>query len=991
MTTVNETAYPQLHPEPRPRELSDHYTPTPDELAWARKRAATPLKRVSLLVLLKCAQRLGYFPQLKDIPRPYLDHATRASGFARPLTAEEIRKTDAGGTRQANVDLLRERMDIRSLDDAAWLFAQAQKVAEVQHHVPDIINVLLEELVHFRYELPGFSTLQRVAQSARDKVEEGHYEAISGPLSASIRERIDALFKAAGGSTATAWNSLKQEPAKPTNTAVREYLDHVRQLQVLSVGLPAVDVVSVSKLKHYRALGRALNAAEMAELKPKKRYALAVIFIRSCHARALDDAADLYIRLYDRMQATAQRRLREYQLQRGRIIDALIERFHGTLLAYQTDGGVTKRFQAIAESLGEDAEELAELCEQHLAFANENSLPFLTMGYTSTRSLLFNCLEIIRPRSTSDSRHMERLIDAMLRLRSSRSEFVSLDELGLDSKRDLFWMNNQWRRLVFDVPEEVTQGMVHRRSFELAVHQRIRDDLRNGDLFIERGEKYDDYREQLVDRETFEREVAEYGEVTGIEVDPRALVETLRNQLANRALEVDRGFKKNAHASINDGQLSLKRLEKTEQPAEAEKLDFLIRERLLPISILDVLIDVERWLNLHKYFRHLSGADSRIDDLPRRFVTTLFCYGCNLGAVQTSRSIKGINRRQIGWLNLKYVTEEALDKAIAQVTNAYAKFELPEYWGSGKSASADGTKWDLYEQNMLSEYHIRYGGYGGIGYYHVSDKYIALFSRFIPCGVYEGIHILDGLMENESDIKPDTLHGDTHSQNYAVFAISYLLGIKLMPRIRGIHKLHFFKPSSSTKYRNIEDLFGGAINWRLIASHYNEMLRVVVSIKLGKITASTILRRFGNKNENKLAQAFRELGKVVRTLFLLDYIDTAELRKIISAATNKSEAFNNFIQWAFFGGEGIIQENVAHEQRKLIKYSHLVANMVCLHNVQAMTLAIRQLRAEGMEITTDMLGFLSPYRTWHINRFGDYVLDFNRPGDPMDPDLKIFK
>lgn len=81
----------------------------------------------------------------------------------------------------------------------------------------------------------------------------------------------------------------------------------------------------------------------------------------------------------------------------------------------------------------------------------------------------------------------------------------------------------------------------------------------------------------------------------------------------------------------------------------------------------------------------------------------------------------------------------------------------------------------------MSQYHIRYGGYGGIGYYHVSDTYIALFSHFIPCGTYEGVYILDVLQKNESDIQPDTLHGDTHAQSYTVFGLSHLLGIKLMP------------------------------------------------------------------------------------------------------------------------------------------------------------------------------------------------------------------
>lgn len=94
----------------------------------------------------------------------------------------------------------------------------------------------------------------------------------------------------------------------------------------------------------------------------------------------------------------------------------------------------------------------------------------------------------------------------------------------------------------------------------------------------------------------------------------------------------------------------------------------------------------------------------------------------------------------MAWLNLHHVTEERLDKAIFKVVNAFNRFSLPQFWGTGKSASADGTKWNVYEQNLLSEYHLRYGGYGGIGYYHVSDMYIALFSHFIPCGVYEAVY-----------------------------------------------------------------------------------------------------------------------------------------------------------------------------------------------------------------------------------------------------------
>jgi TnpA family transposase len=275
----------------------------------------------------------------------------------------------------------------------------------------------------------------------------------------------------------------------------------------------------------------------------------------------------------------------------------------------------------------------------------------------------------------------------------------------------------------------------------------------------------------------------------------------------------------------------------------------------------------------------------------------------------------------VAWLNLHHITEERLEKAIVQVINAYNKFLLPKYWGSGKSASADGTKWNMYEQNLLSEYHIRYGGYGGIGYYHVSDMYIALFSHFIPCGVYEAICILDGLIKNESDIQPDTLHGDTHAQSAPVFGLAYLLGINLMPRIRNLKSLVFYKPDRGKRYENINGLFSESINWELIETHLPDMLRIALSIKAGKITPSTILRRLGTSSrKNKLYFAFRELGRVVRTEFLLKYIGDVELRKTINAATNKSEEFNQFIKWLFFGNQGIIAENVRHELATELRY-----------------------------------------------------------------------
>lgn len=285
----------------------------------------------------------------------------------------------------------------------------------------------------------------------------------------------------------------------------------------------------------------------------------------------------------------------------------------------------------------------------------------------------------------------------------------------------------------------------------------------------------------------------------------------------------------------------------------------------------------------------------------------------------------------------------------------------------------------------MSEYHIRYGGYGGIGYYLVADSYIALFSRFSTCGAWEGHYILDFIEENKSDVQPNTIHADTQGQSTAIFGLAYLLGIQLMPRIRNWKDLNLCRSNSDQRYIHIESLFSTDVDWNLIETMLPDMLRVALSIKAGTIMPSTILRRLSTySRKNKLYFAFRELGRVVRTIFLLQYISNIELRHMIQTATNKSEAFNKFIQWVSFGGGGLLMENVRDEQRKFIKYNHLVANLLSFHTLVTMSKALKQLQQDGNHINKETLERLSPYRTGHINRFGNYEINLSRAPDPLE-------
>lgn len=271
-------------------------------------------------------------------------------------------------------------------------------------------------------------------------------------------------------------------------------------------------------------------------------------------------------------------------------------------------------------------------------------------------------------------------------------------------------------------------------------------------------------------------------------------------------------------------------------------------------------------------------------------------------------------------------------------------------------------------------------GYGGIAYRHVSNTYIALFSRFIPCGVWEAVYIIEGLLRNTSDIQPDTIHADTQGQALPVFGLGALLGFDLLPRIRNWHELIFYRPGEHTRYAHINSLFGDeVVDWDLIENHWSDLLRTAISIRENKLSSVTLLRRLGNHSrKNRLYRAFRELGRAIRTITLLRYLSEPGLREQITQVTNRNEAFHGFADWLMFGGK-LIGHNDPEHQEKVVKFNELIANCVIYSTACDITDAANDIAAEGRPVDLDDLATISPYITHTVRRFGNWTLDLTPP------------
>jgi TnpA family transposase len=207
-----------------------------------------------------------------------------------------------------------------------------------------------------------------------------------------------------------------------------------------------------------------------------------------------------------------------------------------------------------------------------------------------------------------------------------------------------------------------------------------------------------------------------------------------------------------------------------------------------------------------------------------------------------------------------------------------------------------------------------------------------------------------------------------------------LFGFDLMPRVRNWKDLNFYRPAADVRYRHIDALFGepgrNVIDWELIEAHYADVMRVVLSVQEGKISSATLLRRLSTySRRNNIYQAFREIGRTVRTVQLLRFLSDAQLRRRTTAETNKVESYNRFSSWCRFGNAGVIAANDPAEQEKILKFSTLLANAVIFHTTVDMMTVIRELIAEGWKVTPEDLAVLSPYVTARIQRFGVYATD----------------
>jgi len=188
-----------------------------------------------------------------------------------------------------------------------------------------------------------------------------------------------------------------------------------------------------------------------------------------------------------------------------------------------------------------------------------------------------------------------------------------------------------------------------------------------------------------------------------------------------------------------------------------------------------------------------------------------------------------------------------------------------------------------------------------------------------------------------------------------------------------------YVPGSDREYAALAPLVGGRLHLKLVTAQWEEVLRLAASIRHGTVTASLIIRKLASyPRQNSFHAALREVGRMERTLFMLEWMQDPEPRKRVQVGLNKGEARNALARAVFFNRQGELRDRTFENQRYRASGLNLVVLAIILWNTVYLERAINALRQRGITFPDALLPHVSPIGWAHINLTGDYTWQTNR-------------
>lgn len=880
--------------------------------------------------------------QLGLSPTALADYATRI----QTMTDHARLVADASGVRPPT------RGDV-----AAMIAAAEQAAAGTDAGLP-IATGIVDALRAASILLPMPSTIERAGIAGRSRARKSAAHMMVAGLNAEQIARVDALFDAEDG-TRLGW--LKAVPTATRAESVRDIVERLRVVRELGIPHDTGARVHPARRHQFVREGRLSPAYLIARYTLPRRRAILVALLTDLEARLIDAALDMADKLIGGMFRRAKNTQGSRYAASSRDVARLMRLFRTTIDALsEADEQGADPIQALEDAVGWHVLFKARTAVAAIAdMVDEDPLVVASDRYASLRKFAPLLIEVLEFKSGRGSASGVKAIEL-------------LRELNRSGKRDVppgapMPFRKEWRKLLVGV-----DGKINRRLYETATLAHVRNKLRSGDIWVERSSAYRQFDSYLLPAAASAPVIADLGLPPSADAWIEERAATLDDRLKRFARDVTRS--KLEGVKLVDGRLQITPV-RTQASPRAEELADTIGALMPRIRITELLHGVAKETGFLAGFTNLRTG--RQCDNSNALLAAILADATNLGLARMAAASQGVTRDQLVWTKDAYVREDSYKRALAILIDAQHRLPIASVWGDGTTSSSDGQFFRGGKRLGVGDINAKYGVDPGFSLYtHVSNQHGPYNVTVLSASMHEAPYVLDGLLHHGTSLNIAEHYTDTGGATDHVFALCALLGFRFCPRLRDFPDRRLASIAALANHPSIASLLGKRIRVDVIREHWDEVLRLVASLKAGHVAPSTMLRKLAAyERQNQIDIALQEIGKIERTLFMLDWLENPELRRRCQAGLNKSEQRHVLTQAICTFRQGRMVDRTHEALQYRASGLNLVIAAIVYWNSTYIADAVRYLRASGQTVDPELLPHSSPVGWEHIAFSGDFLWD----------------